>query len=436
VTHRHSCWRLIRDNNKVIQCSEDNALAVAVQQNSNAKATQGAIVETMFTKSLYASRKKPTSTDTQQHNRQKVFHGKRIWSSTPSVATSESHSNTASQSRSSYWELLFRNGISAILTPVVPSHNRTVVDKKIDDARSARLADGIERVKKFKVSEEEGNVLLKRVQDDMAQGVEESKAHVMAESDDEGMDVVQDSALVAARCANLNGEERAAVEKLLTGSPNDHKTVVVDKFNIDITVGKLVCLRRNTWLNDEVVNFYMAMLQERDARLWSAGDGARLPSHYFNSFFMTKLLENGQYNYGQVKRWSKKFDVFALDRVFIPINLNNTHWVMAVVYVQKKEIHYYDSMSGSGKRYLDAMLTWLVDEAREKKGQQLDKSQWKLIDREQNVPQQQNGYDCGVFSIMCADYVSDNLPLSYVQEDMQNNRVKIAAAIRRGHLTY
>jgi sentrin-specific protease 1 len=52
------------------------------------------------------------------------------------------------------------------------------------------------------------------------------------------------------------------------------------------------------------------------------------------------------------------------------------------------------------------------------------------------VPQQQNGYDCGVFSIMCADYVSDNLPLSYVQEDMQNNRVKIAAAIRRGHLTY
>jgi sentrin-specific protease 1 len=389
----------------------------------------------MYSKFFYASRKKPPSTNTQQHNRQKVFHDNRIiWSSTPSVATAESHSNTASQSRSSYWELLSRNGISAILTPVAPSHNSTVVDKKIDDARSARLADEEKRVKKFNVSEEEESVLLKRIQDGMVQGVEESKA--IGDSDDDGMDVVQDGALVAARCANLNGEERVAVEKLLTGSPSDHKTVVVDKFNIDITVGKLVCLRRNTWLNDEVVNFYMAMLQERDARLCSAGDGTRLPSHYFNSFFMTKLLENGQYNYGQVKRWSKKFDVFALDRVFIPINLNNTHWVMAVVYVQKKEIHYYDSMSGSGKRYLDAMLDWLVDEAREKKGQRLDKLQWKLIDREQTVPQQQNGYDCGVFSIMCADYVSDNLPLSYVQEDMQNNRVKIAAAIRRGHLTY
>jgi sentrin-specific protease 1 len=394
----------------------------------------------MFAKSFYSgwkSKKQPNQ-EAQQHNRQKVIHSyRKVWGfSTPAAVPREQASRTASQSRIDYLGLLFRNGISATLSPVAPHHSTKVVNKTIDDARSIRLADTIERVNGFNVSEEEGNVLLKRVQDDMAQGVEESKAHVIGDSDDEGMDVVQDSVLVAARCANLSGEERAAVEKLLTGSPNDHKTVVVDKFNIDITVGKLVCLRRNTWLNDEVVNFYMAMLQERDARLCSASDGTRLPSHYFNSFFMTKLLENGQYNYGQVKRWSKKFDVFALDRVFIPINLNNTHWVMAVVFVQKKEIHYYDSMSGSGKRYLDAMLKWLVDEAREKKGEQLDKSQWKLIDREQNVPQQQNGYDCGVFSIMCADYVSDNLPLSYVQEDMQNNRVKIAAAIRRGHLTY
>jgi sentrin-specific protease 1 len=392
--------------------------------------------EGMFTKNLYGWKKKPPNTDAQQQSRLKVIHGNRGWFPTSSTSKNESLPNSAPQSRANYWELLFRSGISANLSPVAPNSSSAAVDKRIDDARSARIADETKRVNGFNVSEKEGNVLFKRVQDAMAQGVEESKAHVIGDSDDEGMDVVQDSTLVAARCANLNEEERAAVEELFKRSPNDHKTVVVDKFNIDITVGKLVCLRRNTWLNDEVVNFYMAMLQERDARLCSASKGTRLPSHYFNSFFMTKLLENGQYNYGQVKRWSKKFDVFALDRVFIPINLNNTHWVMAVVYVQKKEIHYYDSMSGSGKRYLDAMLQWLVDEAREKKGELLDPEQWKLSDREQNVPQQQNGYDCGVFSIMCADYVSDNLPLSYVQEDMQNNRVKIAAAIRRGHLTY
>jgi sentrin-specific protease 1 len=396
----------------------------------------------MFTNKIYGGQKnkKQPNQDAQQHNRREVLHSdrKRWGFSTP--LQKEPAGRTALQSRIEYLRLLFRNGISANLTPVALSNSTKVVNKTIDDARSRRLADGIERTKGFYVSEEEGNELLKRVHDDMARGVEESKAQVVGDSDDEGMDVVQDdiqaSALVAARCADLTAEERVVVEELLKGSANDHKTVVVDKFNIDITVGKLVCLRRNTWLNDEVVNFYMAMLQERDARLCSASNGARLPSHYFNSFFMTKLLENGQYNYGQVKRWSKKFDVFALDRVFIPINLNNTHWVMAVVFVQKKEIHYYDSMSGSGKRYLDAMLKWLVDEAREKKGEQLDPEQWKLSDQEQNVPQQQNGYDCGVFSIMCADYVSDNLPLSYVQEDMQNNRVKIAAAIRRGHLTY
>lgn len=277
---------------------------------------------------------------------------------------------------------------------------------------------------------------MNKVNNEMAAGVEESKASVFEDSDD-GMEIEEDqiAALLAARMKDIEDADRDEVIKLLRGRPQDH-SIVIDKFNIDITVAKIVCLRNGTWLNDEVVNFYMAMLQDRDARLCAESKGTRLPSHYFNSFFLTKLMENGQYNYAQVKRWSKKFDVFALNRVFIPINLSNTHWVMAVVYVQKKEIHYYDSMSGSGKRHLDAILRWLVDEAREKKGVALDPAEWKLVEREKHVPQQQNGFDCGVFSIMCADYLSDDLPLTYRQDQMPTNRVKIAAAIRRGHLMY
>jgi Ulp1 family protease len=148
------------------------------------------------------------------------------------------------------------------------------------------------------------------------------------------------------------------------------------------------------------------------------------------------LLENGQYNYGNVKRWSKKFDVFALDRVFMPVNLSNTHWTLLVAYIQRKEIHYYDSMSGSGERHMKAVLRWLTDEAREKKQMTLDPAEWKLVDREKDVPQQQNGYDCGVFSVICADYLSDSLLLRYSQEEMPDNRIKIAWAIREGKLWY
>ncbi len=33
-----------------------------------------------------------------------------------------------------------------------------------------------------------------------------------------------------------------------------------------------------------------------------------------------------------------------------------------MVYVQRREIHYYDSMNGSGETYTEALRQWLVDE--------------------------------------------------------------------------
>jgi Ulp1 family protease len=39
--------------------------------------------------------------------------------------------------------------------------------------------------------------------------------------------------------------------------------VVIDKFKIPMTVSNIECLRPGIWLNDEVINFYMRMLQVR-----------------------------------------------------------------------------------------------------------------------------------------------------------------------------
>lgn len=183
----------------------------------------------------------------------------------------------------------------------------------------------------------------------------------------------------------------------------------------------------------------MNMLKERDEALCAA-NLARRSSWFFNSFFIAKLLGcDGKYTYTytNVKRWSKKFDVFAMDKVYMPVNISNTHWTLLVIYVQIKRIHYYDSMSGSGKRYLEAAKRWIVDEAKDKKGiNDYDVSDWVLVDREPNVPQQMNGVDCGVFTTVCADFVSDNLPLDYEQDHMPFFRRKIAADILRGSLRY
>jgi sentrin-specific protease 1 len=269
----------------------------------------------------------------------------------------------------------------------------------------------------------------------------------MAETDTEdvSMDVEEDEGesnahdlLIAARRADIPSAELDTIKAILKG-PNNND-VIIDKFSIDMTRAKLICLKPSTWLNDEVINFYMNMLQERDLGLTekAGGEVNRKSSHYFSSFFIDRLVADGKYNYKNVQRWSRKFDVFSKDKIFMPINLSQTHWVMAVAFVQKKEIHYFDSMSGSGKRFLPHILQWFVDEAKDKKKGSIvvNPEEWKLIDQEDDVPQQRNGVDCGVFSTICADFLSDDLPLKYSQEEMGDYRQKIGAAIVRGVISY
>ena len=55
---------------------------------------------------------------------------------------------------------------------------------------------------------------------------------------------------------------------------------------------------------EQVINFYFQMMSDRDETLVNAGV---LPkrSHFFNSFFVTKVSETG-YNFVNVRRWTRK----------------------------------------------------------------------------------------------------------------------------------
>jgi sentrin-specific protease 1 len=208
-----------------------------------------------------------------------------------------------------------------------------------------------------------------------------------------------------------------------------------DKFNMEITGRKLRCLKPSTWLNDEVINFYMKMLQERDDTLCEQNENRR-HSHFFNSFFAERLLVTDRcYNYENVKRWSKKLDIFEMDKNFFPINIGNMHWTLAVVYPQKKRIEYFDSMRGKGEFYTDALLRWIQDEA-VTRGLNINMEEWTTYSRSHEIPQQGNGFDCGVFTIIAADFLSDNLPLLYSQSDMESFRLKIILRILNGCLDY
>jgi len=255
--------------------------------------------------------------------------------------------------------------------------------------------------------------------------------------------------LLIARRQPLPLQELLLVEEVVNHTASQE--VIISKFNFQLTYNTMKCLALSNPINDEIIDFYMCLLQDRDKILTELSNCSRKSSHYFSCFFISCLLRSGEYNYNNVRRWTEGrltegINIFLKDKIFIPVcNNENSYpsWAMIVVFMQLKEIHYYDSMSKPNviERYLQHILHWLQDESIEKHNNEynIDINEWQLFALEAIYPQQtMHPFDCGIFSILCADFVSDNIPLndSYSQAEIPQYRQKICASILRGELNY
>jgi sentrin-specific protease 1 len=135
----------------------------------------------------------------------------------------------------------------------------------------------------------------------------------------------------------LTEDDRIELSALLSG-PADQE-VLIHKYNIPMTREKISCLKPKTWLNDEVINFYVEMMMQEGGSI-----------HSFNTFFMIKLYENENYTFKNVARWTKNLDIFRQKKVFIPINLEKSHWVLVVIDITIKTIFFYDGYKGDGDK--------------------------------------------------------------------------------------
>ena len=107
---------------------------------------------------------------------------------------------------------------------------------------------------------------------------------------------------------------------------------------------------------------------------------------------------------------------------------------MGVVNIGLKQVCYYDSMSASAGQiafFGETMLRWVKDEHQNKKGAPLpDENMWKVVHPE-HVPQQKNGFDCGVFMVTVAEYLSRRVELTFTQEDIEDRRLQMALQCKR-----
>ncbi|NWY71165.1 SENP1 protease, partial [Erithacus rubecula] len=202
----------------------------------------------------------------------------------------------------------------------------------------------------------------------------------------------------------ITEEMEKEIKSLFRGGNQDE--VLSEAFRLTITRKDIQTLNNLNWLNDEIINFYMNLLMERSKE-------KDLPAvHAFNTFFFTKLKTAG---YQAVKRWTKKVDIFSVDLLLVPIHLG-VHWCLAVVDFRKKTITYYDSMGGINSEACRILLQYLKQESLDKKRKEFDTNGWTLLSKKsQEIPQQMNGSDCGMFACRYAECISKDKPINFTQ---------------------
>lgn len=262
------------------------------------------------------------------------------------------------------------------------------------------------------------------------------------------------------RVGPLTAAEMACVEGVLRRRRGERADRVCATLgDASVTHRDVQCLRPGEWLNDEVVNFFGALLNDRDRR-WhapitssnnDASDDASkaaatatatatatttttmcetLPHcHVFSTFFYTALTTQKRYNYARVRKWTKSIDVFRYDKLLVPVNLE-VHWCLAVVNLRDRQFEYYDSLqdprreSAAQRLCVASLRQWLVDEWADKRPAGVprpDVAAWRDV-MHPAIPHQQNGHDCGVFACTFAECITRGARFAFDQRDMKTVR--------------
>jgi Ulp1 family protease len=186
----------------------------------------------------------------------------------------------------------------------------------------------------------------------------------------------------------------------------------------------------------QVIGAYFSMLKERDEKICTILR-TRRPSFFLDPVFFQVLLRPS-YNFENVKRWTRRLGpggLLNLDKIFIPLLTQDGHWALIIFHVQERAIRYQEMTAelevGRGDMFIACARRWFEDDIKDKMNVDYDTSSWK-VDFENSL--QENGYDCGVYVIMFARYLCDDLEPEFTLNDMPVFRARIAEELLKGSI--
>ena len=162
-------------------------------------------------------------------------------------------------------------------------------------------------------------------------------------------------------------------------------------------------------VSDEIVNAFLTLLCD-DTSSYTA---VSIPSTLF-----TLALD------GQFEGYSDQ-ELVSADIIFQPI-VHNAHWILAVFEKRSKIITIYDSTNRDSNENFATMFKDLLTPLR------IRVRDIKCRNTDLIVPNQSNGYDCGIFLMIFAYCIMNNIDLNTIdlsESEISNFRLKIAQSL-------
>lgn len=188
-----------------------------------------------------------------------------------------------------------------------------------------------------------------------------------------------------------------------------------------------------SWLKNSIMDVYFFMIRERSLKpgypkiyilrsiffenYQKAKERNELPQ-----LFTTKKKESD----ASLRTLPKDLNTYEL--IFLPINIANYHWILAVADMrhEPKTITIYDSFQQK-HHHLAELSKEVINFAFSRRSLPQIKFE---IDTTKHSNEQTNNYDCGVFVLQNVNYLSQNKPLDdVVQQNMRYFRLQIAYEI-------
>ena len=230
----------------------------------------------------------------------------------------------------------------------------------------------------------------------------------------------------------LEKMEERHIRDVLNGTRADDDEIVNMLFEnehtkMTITKKSLRTCQGQSWINDEVINYYLSLLRLRDEEM-ATYNSNHCRCYFFTTYYYSNKVEplvKNKFGDGQterIKKWIEKQNAFNFPIWIFTIHVNGNHWILVLV----------DSIYGT----LDLYDSWPnTKQGRRLQSQILDNI-WKFINMlcnnrnsttdvfkvssniwdfniVHNCPKQHNNYDCGVFACTFASLLSTKRTASF-----------------------